>query len=105
MRKTIYLFAALLSAMMLSGLKAQAQTEYVTDVYVIGSNYSSTIDDLYEKSFKPYGWKRINYDLNKGAGGHYVNQLYMTGMDVAEAITDLYLWVGDNNTSEKNLYL
>ena len=98
-------FAVLLLAMMLTGLKAQAETEYVTDVYVIGSDYASTIEDLYEKSFKPYGWKRINYDLNKGAGGHYVNQLYMTGMDVAEAITDLYLWVGDNNTSEKNLYL
>ena len=101
MRKTIFLFVALLSAMMLTGLKAQAQTEYVTDVYVIGSDYSSTIDDLYEKSFKPYGWKRINYDLNKGARGHYVKLLYKTGTDVTEAITDLYLWVGDNNTSEK----
>jgi hypothetical protein len=47
MRKTIFLFIALLSAMMPAGLKAQAQTEYVTDVYVIGSNYSSTVDDLY----------------------------------------------------------
>ena len=100
MRKTIFLFAVLL-ALMPAGLKAQAQTEYVTDVYVIGSYLSSTIDDLYEKSFKPYGWKRIKYDLNKGAGGHYVNLLYMTGTDAAEAITDLYLWVSDNNTSEK----
>ena len=99
-KKYLMTFAALLLALLPTGLKAQ--TEYVTDVYVIGSDYSSTINDLYEKSFKPYGWKRINYDLNKGAGGHYVNLLYMTGTDVAEAITDLYLWVGDNNTSEKN---
>jgi len=93
--------AVLLLALMPTGLKAQ--TEYVTDVYVIGSDYASTIDDLYEKSFKPYGWKRINYDLNKGCGysSHYIYLLYKTGTDAAEAITDLYLWVGDNNTSEK----
>ena len=95
--------AALLLALLPTGLKAQAQTEYVTDVYVIGSDYESTIDDLYEKSFKPYGWKRINYDLNKGARGHYVNLLYKTGTDVTEAITDIYLWVGDTNTSEKDM--
>ena len=98
-KKYLIPFVALLLALMPTGLKAQ--TEYVTDVYVIGSDYASTINDLYEKSFKPYGWKRINYDLNKGAGGHYVNLLYLTGTDAAEAITDLYLWVGDNNTSEK----
>ena len=102
-KKYLMTLAALLLALLPTGLKAQAQTEYVTDVYVIGSDYESTIDDLYEKSFKPYGWKRINYDLNKGCGysSHYIYLLYKTGTDVAEAITDLYLWVGDNNTSEK----
>jgi hypothetical protein len=74
---------------------------------VIGSNYSSTVDDLYEKSFKPYGWKRINYDLNKGCGysSHYIYLLYKTGTNVEEAITDLYLWSSDTNTSEDSFIL
>lgn len=88
----------LLTALMPTGLRAQ--TEYVTDVMVIGSDYSGGIDYIYEHMYQPYGWKRIDYDLNKGAGGKYINLLYRTDTDFADAITDIYLWVDDTNTSE-----
>ena len=94
----------MLLVMMPAGLKAQA-TEYVTDVMVIGDDSSGDVEDLYESKYQPYGWKLIDYDLNKGAGGHDIYLLYKTGTDVTKAISDLYFFVSDNNTSTDSFTL
>ena len=91
--------------MMLTGLKAQA-TEYVTDVMVIGAYSSSEVSSL-ASTYQAQGWRLIDYDLNKGCGysSHDIYLLYKTGTNVEEAITDLYLWSSDTNTSEDSFIL
>ena len=88
-----------------AGQKAQA-TEYVTDVMVIGAYSSSEVSSL-ASTYQADGWTRIDYDLNKGCGysSHYIYLLYKTGTNVADAISDLYLWCSDTNTSEDSFTL
>ena len=57
-KKYFMTLAALLLALLPTGLKAQAQTEYVTDVYVIGSDYASTIESFPLSSQRAYLFHR-----------------------------------------------
>ena len=55
-KKYFMTLAALLLALLPTGLKAQ--TEYVTDVYVIGSDYASTIESFPLSSQRAYLFHR-----------------------------------------------
>jgi len=56
---------------------ADSWPEYITDVRLIGGS-KDDVDKTWSK-YSAMGWSRINYDLNKGAGGDYIYLIYEVG--------------------------
>ena len=55
-------------------ITADASLGFLTDVMLIGGSKTET-DELWN-TLKNDNWKKIDYDLNKGAGGDYIYLLY-----------------------------
>ena len=90
------LFLLIIAALMMTAQRAWA--DYVTDIVVIGHDSGKQIGYLYD-NYKGAGWIGIDRDLNDGAGGHYIYQVYKTPQNSGTPITDLFLRVSWSNDS------
>ena len=103
MKKYLFLTIALLCGVV-QGARAQSQ-EYITDVIVIGCDNTTDVNALWY-SYVNDGWRGVDYDLNKGAGGHFIYLMYKTNKCVGSTgspINDLYLRVSGSGPSPNSL--
>lgn len=82
-------------------------TDHITEVMVIGGNATEVTNKTDE--LKAQGWIRIEYDLNKGAGGDYIYLLYKKvdspdNVDYGGFITDFYIEHGDEGVNSTLIY-
>lgn len=77
---------------------AEAQTNYITDVMLIGSTSASEITSL-QTTYENEDWTFIDKDLNDGcgSGSDYIHLLYKTGTNTSEAITGFYIQTGNTH--------
>ena len=103
MKKYLFLTIALLCGVV-QGARAQSQ-EYITDVMLIGYDNTTDVNALWN-SYVNTGWRGVDYDLNKGAGGHFIYLMYKTNKCVGSTgspINDLYLRVSGSGPSPNSL--
>ncbi|MBB6497796.1 MAC/perforin domain-containing protein [Methanococcus maripaludis] len=69
--------------------KTMPYSQYcITDLSVIESDKGGAAP--------PYGFKKVDMDLNKGAGGKYIYLCYKEGLDTTTPITDIVVLHGKN---------
>ena len=96
----------ILSILMAMTLTASA-TDFITDVMLLGnSNQTSFNEQLNELTDQ--GWTDIDNDLNAGcgSGSDYIHLLYKkqsSSGNTGVAITDFYIWAGDEDTHPSSL--
>ena len=103
MKKYLFLTFALLCGVV-QGARAQSQ-EYITDVIVIGCDEKADVNALWY-SYVNAGWRGVDYDLNLGAGGHFIYLMYKTNKCQGSSlspINDLYLRVSGSGPSPSSL--
>ena len=98
MKKTLSLIMAAMLLVALTPGTAWAK-EFITDVKLIGADTRSALQS-YLNSYRAEGWKVVDYDLNKGAGGDYIYLIYRTDFNnnnpYIRYITQFYISVGTN---------
>ncbi len=77
LRRLPVAIAVLLLAMTAQTAWADDYPAYITDVMVIGGD-GSTVNSKWA-TYQSQGYKKVDFDLNSGAGGDYVYVLYKTG--------------------------
>ena len=99
----------LVTALMLVGASTNIHAqEYITEVMTIGAEKSNDANNL-KNEYRNKGWKIVDYDLNRGAGGWYVYIIYKTSSTANPEtgyITDICAydkWI-DNFTFEGRTY-
>jgi uncharacterized repeat protein (TIGR02543 family) len=96
----------ILSILMAMTLTASA-TDFITDVMLLG-NSNQTLFNEQLNELTAQGWTDIDNDLNAGcgSGSDYIHLLYKkqsSSGNTGVAITDFYIWAGDEDTHPSSL--